>query len=206
MKNTNKNMLYTFCAFRSSCSVHSSVSAADYNYIFANIQLTIICLEITKKLQSVNGLTFFQFQSARLASSNCQDHSIIALCFQICHRSDFCICADLYTHLLDERNIFVNSSVSNTESRYHVTDHTAGFLFFFKNGNCCALSCKEVSSCNTCRTATNYGDLLTVWLASLDLTDQLLIAMLCCCQLGATDIYGFFVEITGTFGHTVVCT
>ena len=69
MKNTNKNMLYTFCAFRSSCSVHSSVSAADYNYIFANIQLTIICLEITKKLQSVNGLTFFQFQSARLASS-----------------------------------------------------------------------------------------------------------------------------------------
>ena len=79
------NVLYAFCTLCSSCSVHSSVSATNYYYIFTDIQLTILCLEITEEFQGVNSLTFFQFQGTRPASSDCQDHSIITLCFQLCN-------------------------------------------------------------------------------------------------------------------------
>ena len=199
-------MLYAFCALCCSCSIHGCVTAADNYHILSDIQTAIICLEITKEFQCVYSLTLLKLQGTWLAGSDRKNHCIIALCFQLCYRCNFCIGADLYSHLFNKGNIFVNGIISNTEARDHVADHTACFFLFFKNSYSCALSCKEISCSNTGRTAAYNSNLLTVWFSGFDLTDQLLIALLCCNQLSSADIYRFLIEITGTFIHTVMRT
>ena len=199
-----RNLLYPCIALCSSCCIHSRISSADDGYIFAQLCLSVCCLKLCQKFQSVNRLACLKPKLAGLRSAQGQNHIIIFLLKRFYGLNLFSV-YQLCSHGLYDLDIPVNGAVRDAESRYHIAYHAAHLGFLLKYSYLHASPGQEKCRCQTCRAASYYGSLLVRgnrW--GLKILHHCLVTAFCGLQLGSADIDRCFIEISGTLAHTVV--
>ena len=198
-------MLHAFRPLRSPCGIHGRVSSADDDDIFADIQVSVLFLKVSEKLQRIDRIAFFQLQPARLRSSHCKDHCRVPGIFQHTDIRDLGIQINVYAQLLKERRVLVNGALRDTESRDHMAHHAAQGAALLKQRHIHARSSQEVRRRHSRRSAADDCGLSgSCHSRSRDLSDQGVIAVLSRDLFHLADMYRILIEIAGAFSHARV--